>query len=272
MASRRRGALPSPVHRFQVARQQGLSCHHARRQHLPVGQRRPQDPRRDVGPVVRQRRLRPAGADRRRHAAAEDAAVLQLLLPDRHAARHRAGRAAGSGDTAAVQARVLCRLGLGGQRHQRAHGAPLLGHQRPAAAQRDHQPPQRVPRLHDGRRIARRHERHARARRAADPRHRAHRAALLVRERPPPEPRRLRPQGRARTRDQNPGDRRRQGGRLHRRTRARRRRRDRAASHLLAGDPAHLRQVRDPADRRRGHHRLRPHRQLVRLRNARLQA
>ena len=48
MAGRRRGALPAPLHRLQGAGRQGLAHHHARRQHLPVGQRRPQDPRRDV--------------------------------------------------------------------------------------------------------------------------------------------------------------------------------------------------------------------------------
>ena len=133
------------------------------------------------GPVVRQRRLRPAGADRRGDAADEGAAVLQHLLPDRHAAGDRTGRAAGRGDAAAVPACVLLRLGLGRQRHHRAHGAPLLGHPGPARAPGHHQPQQRLPRLDHGRRLARRHERHARTGRPADPRHRAHRAAVLVR-------------------------------------------------------------------------------------------
>ena len=53
---------------------------------------------------------------------------------------------------------------------------------------------------------------------------------------------------------------------LHRRAGAGRGRRDRAAGNLLARDPAHLPRVRHPADRRRGDLRLRPHRPLVRLR------
>ena len=59
---------------------------------------------------------------------------------------------------------------------------------------------------------------------------------------------------------------------LHRRAGAGRGRRDRAARDLLARDPAHLPRIRHPADRRRGHHRLRPHRKLVRLRILRLRA
>ncbi len=46
-----------------------------------------------------------------------------------------------------------------------------------ARAPRRHQPPQRLPRLDHGRRLARRHGGHARPGRAADPRHRAHRPA-----------------------------------------------------------------------------------------------
>ena len=94
----------------------------------------------------------------------EGAALLQQLLPDRDAAGHRARRAARRGDAAAVPARVLLRLRLGGQRHGGAHGAPLLGHPRPAAAQGHHQPQERLPRLDHGRRLAGRHERHARTR------------------------------------------------------------------------------------------------------------
>ncbi len=45
---------------------------------------------------------------------------------------------------AAIPACVLRRLGLGGQRHRGAHGAPLLGRARPAAAQRHHQPLERA--------------------------------------------------------------------------------------------------------------------------------
>jgi putrescine aminotransferase len=60
---------------------------------------------------------------------------------------------------------------------------------------------------------------------------------------------------------EDPRSRPRQGGGLHRRAGAGRGRRDHPAGHLLARDPAHLRQVRHPAGQRRGHLRLRPHRQ-----------
>ena len=58
------------------------------------------------------------------------------------------------------------------------------------------------------------------------------------------------------------------GGRVHRRAGAGRRRRDRSARQLLAGDPAHLRPIRRAAGQRRGHLRLRSHGALVRLRDA----
>ncbi len=124
------------------------------------------------------------GAGRCRRTPDARAALLQRLLPDRHAAGDRVGRVAGRSDAAAVPARLLLGLGLRGQRHRGAHGAPLLGRAGPAAAPGHHQPPQRVSRLHDGRRVAGRHGRHACAGRAADPGHRAHRAALLLRARP----------------------------------------------------------------------------------------
>ena len=56
MAGRRRRPLPAPVYRLQGPDRHRLARHRARRGHLSVGQRRPQDARRDVGPVVRQRR------------------------------------------------------------------------------------------------------------------------------------------------------------------------------------------------------------------------
>ncbi len=57
----------------------------------------------------------------------------------------------------------------------------------------------------------------------------------------------LRPAGGARARGEDPRGRRRQGRGLHRRAGAGRGRRHRAAVHLLARDPAHLRPVRHPA-------------------------
>ena len=160
------------------------------------------------------------------------------------------------------------RLRLGGQRHHGAHGAPLLGHPRPAAAQRSSSAA-RTPttaRPMAGASLGGMSGMHAQGG-PADPRYRAHRAAVLVRNWGARSPRGLRPHRRALAGGEDPRDRRRQGGRLHRRAGPGRRRRDRAALDLLARDPAHLRQVRHPARQRRGHHRLRPHRPVVRLRD-----
>ena len=76
----------------------------------------------------------------------------------------------------------------------------------------------------------------------------------------------VRPQGGARARGQDPGAGRRQCGGLLRRADPGRRRRDHSAGDLLAGDPAHLPEVRRAAGGRRGDLRLRPHRPLVRRR------
>ncbi|MEZ5702444.1 MAG: hypothetical protein R3E42_11640 [Burkholderiaceae bacterium] len=64
----------------------------------------------------------------------------------------------------AASSMFLFQQRLGEQRDtQCAPGAPLLGPAGPAPAQGHHQPPQRLPRLHHGRRLAGRHGRHARA-------------------------------------------------------------------------------------------------------------
>ncbi len=142
----------------------------------------------------------------------------------------------------------------------------LLGEPR---AQGDHQPRQRLPRQHDGRREPRRHGVHARAGRPADSGHRPHPAAVLVRRGRRPVAGRVRPADRAGARAEDRGARRRPRRGLHRRADPGRGRRDHPAGHLLAGDPAHLRPARHPAGRRRGDLRLRPHRALVRLRPVR---
>ena len=176
-------ALPAPVHGLQVPARQGLAGHRQGRGRLPVRLRGQPHPRRHGGPVVREPGLRPARARRGGLPADARAAVLQQLLPDRPPAGDRARQAARGPDAAAVQPRVLHRLGLGGQRHGGAPGAPLLGPAGRAAAQGDHLAGQRLPRQHHGRREPRRHGLHARAGRPADPRHRAHPPALLVRRR-----------------------------------------------------------------------------------------
>ncbi len=72
----------------------------------------------------------------------------------------------------AVPPRVLHAVGLGGERHDPAHDAPLLGPDGPAEALGRHQPHQCLSRQHDGGGEPRRHGRHACAGRAADPGHR----------------------------------------------------------------------------------------------------
>ena len=69
-----------------------------------------------------------------------------------------------------------------------------------------------------------------------------------------------------RARGGDPARGRRHGGRLHRRADPRRRRRDPPARRLLPAHPRDLRRARRALHRRRGHHRLLPHRQVVRAR------
>ena len=182
-----------------------------------------------------------------------------------HRAGHRARNAALGGRAAVLRPRLLHQLGLRGERHHHPHGAPLLGHPGQAEEEDDHQPQERLPRQHDRRHQPRRHAGAAGAGRPADSRHRAHRATVLVRAGSGHAPGRVRAEDRRRARAQDRGARRRQRRGVHRRAGAGRRRRDHPAGHLLAGDPAHLRRVRHPAGRRRGHHRLRAARRVVRL-------
>ena len=76
----------------------------------------------------------------------------------------------------------------------------------------------------------------------------------------------------ARARGADPGRRAGHGRRLHRRAGAGHRRHHPAARGLLGGDPGGAAQARRPADRRRGGHRLRPHRADVRLAHLRHRA
>ena len=123
----------------------------------------------------------------------------------------------------------------------------------------------RLSRLDGRRRLARRHEAHARPARRSGAQHRARHAALCLRERRARRERRgLRPARGEGRRGRDPRGRPRQCRGLHRRADHGGRRRQDPAEELLDGDRAHLPQVRRAADARRGHHRLRPHRQLVR--------
>ena len=167
----------------------------------------------------------------------------------------------------AVPPRVLHAVGLGGERHHPAHGAPLLGPDGPAEALGRHQPPQRLPRQHrwPAASLGGMAAMHAQGGLPIPD--------IVHIEQPywyengdRPVARGIRPARRAAPRGEDRGTRPRARRRLHRRAGAGRGRRDRPAVHLLARDPAHLPRVRHPADRRRGDLRLRPHRPLVRQR------
>ena len=145
------------------------------------------------------------------------------------------------------------------------HGAPLLGERRATESHRHHQPRKRVSRQHDGRRslggMAYIHKQGGLPipgiEHIPQPYYFDYRGNLSAEE-----------FGIERARDlerriESVGaDRRR---RVHRRTDSGRGRRDHAARQLLAGDPPHLREVRNPARGRRSDHRFRPHRPLVRI-------
>jgi hypothetical protein len=227
----RRGPLPAPLHRLPVAGEEGLAHHRQGREHLAHRQRGPAPARRDVRPVVRQRRLRPEAlveaATRQMRELPFYNAFFQTATPPAIELAEKLAEVT----PPQFQHVFFSRQRQRGQRHRRAHGAPLLGPARPAAAQRDHQPRQRLPRQHDGRRLAGRHGLgHARPGRAADPRHRAHPAAATGTEHGRAMSKDdVRPRRRALAGRQDPGGRPGQGGRLHRRAGAGRRRRHRAA-------------------------------------------
>jgi putrescine aminotransferase len=135
-----------PFTDFQGLAKKGSRIITKRRQHLPVGQRRQQDPRRDERPVVRERRLRPAGAGRRRHAqmqelpfynaffqtatppAIELAELLAEVTPPQFQHVFFSGSGSEGNDTVVRMVR----------RYWDILGQPSAG---------DHQPPQRLPRL-----------------------------------------------------------------------------------------------------------------------------
>jgi putrescine---pyruvate transaminase len=107
------------------------------------------------------------------------AALLQHLLPDQPRAGHRAGRAAGGTGAGRSEPCVLRRLGVGGERHQHPHGAPLLGDE--GQADKKSSSAARTPiTARPWAAAAWAAWRDARAGRHADPRHRAYRPAELV--------------------------------------------------------------------------------------------
>ena len=199
----------------------------------------------------------------RRLQADARAAVLQQLLPVHDAAGHRARAHPEGSDAAAVQSRFLHGLGQRGERHAAPAGAPLL-----AAARISPSATSIISRWngYHGSTIA---------------------GASLGGMKPMHE--QLGPDGalpgivhinqpywfgeggdltpaefglalRARARSEDPGGRPAPRRRVHRRAGAGRRRPGHPAGDLLAGNPAHRRQVRNPVRLRRGDLRLRPHR------------
>ena len=175
-------------------------------------------------------------------------------------------RGAGRGDAARARPFLLRQLRLGSERHRHPPRAPLLASAGQAEQAHVHRPHAGVSRQHARGREPRRHAAHARARaRRCCPSSRTSRIRTGTR---------WAASCRARSSDSSsaraleekilelgPGQRR----RVHRRAGAGRRRRDRSAADVLAGDSADLSQVRRAAGRRRSHLRFRAHRPVVRL-------
>ena len=217
-------------------------------------------------PLLGQHRLRLRRGDRPGRARADARAALLHELVVRAPARDRA-RADGRRPRSGRPQPRLLRLGrFGGGRvclEARASALPRAGRQ--ARQVQGDRAPDRVPRHHLRRALDQRDRGAARAVRAARPRG----AARQQHEPLPPASRGVRggvhavPAGRARADDRRdgPGDR---VPRAHG-ARAERGRRVHAACRLLAGRSRALRPLRHPAERRRGDHRLRTGRRVVRL-------
>ncbi len=235
------GCAPSfaPIHRSGGAGGQGRAGHHARRRLLAVGQRGQPHPGWHVGPVVRERRLRPCRAGRGGAAPDGDPAVLQHLFPMHDAGPDRAGGAAG-GDRARVRPGVLRELRLRGQRHGGQAGPVFLEAAWPAAKADHDRAHLRLPRRDARRRQPVRPAQHAPAVRPAAGRLRARACPLLVRRRWRAHARGIRAARGAGPGAEDPGARAGAGRRVHRRAGAGRRRRDHPAGWVLGRDPAHL--------------------------------
>ena len=228
--------------------------------------------------VVRQYRLRPQGDGRGRQEGDREPRLLphlrrRLERADHPPGRARAGPVPRQGRRAPPLQGVL-RLGrLGRQRHQLQAGPLLQQPARQAREEEDHLAARRLSRPDLRGRQPHRHPRLSQGLRPAG----AGRAAHLLPALLP-----LLGQGRERGRLHQPHGRRgrgpdRQGGRrdgrrLHRRADHGHRRRADAAQGLLREAAEGLRQARHPVHRRRGHHRLRAHRPLVRDRRHEAQA
>ena len=225
-----------------------------------------------AGPVVHQRRPQPR-SDRAGDPGAGGRARLRADLPVRPSARLRAGepdRGAGAGRS---RPRVLLQLRLGGRRHRDEDRAGLLERARPGAAHALHRPRARLSRRrlrrHGGRRARQQPQgvrRHAAGRRPPAA-HLQPRAAGVLQGRA----------GMGRASGRRAGAHRRAARRHHHRRRDRRAdggldRRAAGAEGLSAAAARDLRQVRHPADLRRGHHRLRPARPRLRRRALRRRA
>ena len=120
-------------------------------------------------------------ARRSRGRADERAALLQFLLPLLDADAGAAGAEDRRDRAGQHEPGVLRLVGLGGQRHGAPPGAPLLGARRQAGEEPHHLAQHGLSRLDGGRRLARRHGRHACAARRRGAQHRPCHDALRLR-------------------------------------------------------------------------------------------
>jgi hypothetical protein len=263
----RRRALPAPLHRPRGAARQGRARDGARRGHLPVGFGRAQADRRHVGPVVRERRLRPHSISEAVYRQMETlpfynsffnttnvpAVQLAAKLVELAPPQFNHVFFTGSGSEATTPSCAWCGAtgSSWGSRSARSSSAATT----PTTAA-----PWPAPRWAAWPACMRRAGCRFPASCTSASRTTAESARGMSEKTNSAS---WRPAGWR----EDPGARRRQGRRLHRRTGAGRGRRDHPAADLLAGDPAHLRQVRHPAGRRRSHLRLRAAGHLVRARS-----
>ena len=207
--------------------------------------------RRARRPVVLRGRPRPRRDRRRRRRSDAAPGRLRHVRAAGQPARARPGRARLGALAACRRRRLLHERRLGGGRHGREARPPLLARARAAREAGDRAPPPRLPRHERLRHEPGRHPLEPRGLRHADRRRR-----LGVARR----------SGRARRAARGA---RRPGGGLHRRAGDRRRRHPAPARGLLGGRAGAVPAPRRAPDRRRGDHRLRAARPLVRQRAAR---
>ena len=262
--ARRRGVAASLHQRGGAARDRA-DDHRSRRGHPDLRQRREALHRGDVGALVRGARLRQCRADRGGAAADGEAA----LLPSLHRQEPRAGGGARREDQGpgarAHGAGLLPVERLGGERHPGEARLVLQQRAGPAGEEEDPEPDQGLSRRHHRRGVADRARQQPSRLRPAGARDPASRdAALLEGRRGRRERGGLHRAARGRTRGHHRGRGAGDDRGLHRRAGDGRGRGDPAAGRLFRGDGRHLPEARHPDDLRRGDHRIRAHRRVVR--------